>query len=865
MRKTVETMNMSKETELFNNAIDYFFGMNPAKRHWILLALYLAKNKKLTVIDNYAGDGFVMAQLDFDLVEISNPQKAEDWKQKGIHYRSIVATVVGEERVFIEDIYNSFDQNRPDDPNMGFFGKRRMEPDYLIGIAKNLISLSDEWYRQNTKWAIDSIMKKMIDYDHLVREFYQPKELTELALMLLDAHEGTVYNPYAGVCSYGAGLNSSCQYYGQEISNWSVVGKLIQFINSKTNTVVRQEDSVSDWRGENFDYIVATPPFNIKCDSKYRYSDFDFLARSSEDAKKKAIGIFRSGICFSARNDKNSPIVELVEKDWLEYVISLPQGLFATTAISSVMLVINKSKTNKGVVRFVDASDCFEKTGKKSILSTTDVINLLKNTQPGKSADINIADIKENKYIIAPAYYLSITKIEIPTGFELHTLSEYIRSVATKMIDEGDYRVLSSSLSNNVSSNGIIYAKDLEKKRLDKSYQTVNCNCLILNRSEILRSYFLISDNERVAIPSFYIPFDVDSTHLDPQYLLIEMQKDYFVSQVRRYGKTGSVVSTLRFNDFLELKILVPSLTEQRSIVEASNHSAKLALIEKLHLQEEIEKMKMDYMDEVRSRKHDMKSHICQLTSAIKNIEYDLVHKNDKDVFSSEKEWLDDMMEEVRNQTLAIKHLNTILDIFSREDKFGTPEIINIGKFLSENIVKGERYKVEHVIDYDALKDYGFDVPEKESNHEFLKGLIKVKLKYEIEDEDIEDANVFVAKDDLLRLFDNIINNAVSHGFTENRDDYCIRTNLTVNPQLNMFQIDITNNGTPLPIGLDKHRYGIKGEMAGRTGKTGEGGYIVKSIVEHYEGDYDIFTEEKGKKALTTVRILLPIHRTYGN
>jgi sensor histidine kinase regulating citrate/malate metabolism len=272
----------------------------------------------------------------------------------------------------------------------------------------------------------------------------------------------------------------------------------------------------------------------------------------------------------------------------------------------------------------------------------------------------------------------------------------------------------------------------------------------------------------------------------------------------------------------------------------------------------------MDYMDEVRSRKHDMKSHICQLTSAIKNIEYDLVHKNDKNIFSSEKEWLDDMMEEVKNQSFAIKHLNTILDIFSREDKFGNPEVINIGKFISENIVAGKKYKVVHNTDYDALRDYGFDVPEKESNHEFFKGLIKIKIKYELEDEEIEDANVFVAKDDLLRLFDNIINNAVTHGFTEDSKDYCIKTNLSVDPQRNMFQIDITNNGTPLPKGLDKHRYGIKGETAGKTGKSGEGGYIVKSIVEHYKGDFDIFTEDKGKHTLTTVRIFLPIYRTYG-
>ena len=76
-----------------------------------------------------------------------------------------------------------------------------------------------------------------------------------------------------------------------------------------------------------------------------------------------------------------------------------------------------------------------------------------------------------------------------------------------------------------------------------------------------------------------------------------------------------------------------------------------------------------------------------------------------------------------------------------------------------------------------------------------------------------------------------------------------------------MFQIDFVNNGNPLPKGLDKLRYGLKGEKAGVTAGTGEGGYIVRSITEHYGGDYDIFSETSGNVSLTTVRVFLPIYR----
>ena len=78
---------------------------------------------------------------------------------------------------------------------------------------------------------------------------------------------------------------------------------------------------------------------------------------------------------------------------------------------------------------------------------------------------------------------------------------------------------------------------------------------------------------------------------------------------------------------------------------------------------------------------------------------------------------------------------------------------------------------------------------------------------------------------------------------------------MSIDTEKNMFLIDFLNNGNPLPEGMDKVRYGIKGEKAGKTGGTGIGGSYVKKFVEHYGGDYDIFV----KDGWTVVRICLPI------
>ena len=115
---------------------------------------------------------------------------------------------------------------------------------------------------------------------------------------------------------------------------------------------------------------------------------------------------------------------------------------------------------------------------------------------------------------------------------------------------------------------------------------------------------------------------------------------------------------------------------------------------------------------------------------------------------------------------------------------------------------------------------------------------------------------IYVAPNDFKRLVNNILNNAKKHGFTNpNKKDYVVQINASIDVESGMYRIDFRNNGNPLPEGMNKMRYGIKGEKAGNTAGTGLGGNYVKSFVEHYGGDYDIYM----KDGWTVVRIFLPI------
>ena len=63
-----------------------------------------------------------------------------------------------------------------------------------------------------------------------------------------------------------------------------------------------------------------------------------------------------------------------------------------------------------------------------------------------------------------------------------------------------------------------------------------------------------------------------------------------------------------------------------------------------------------------------------------------------------------------------------------------------------------------------------------------------------------------------------------------------------------------------MPDGIDKERYGINGIKSKGSSGYGTGGFVVKSIAEHYGGDYDIFSRDSAGEKLTYVIVKLPIY-----
>lgn len=271
-------------------------------------------------------------------------------------------------------------------------------------------------------------------------------------------------------------------------------------------------------------------------------------------------------------------------------------------------------------------------------------------------------------------------------------------------------------------------------------------------------------------------------------------------------------------------------------------------------LGDKVQAMKTEYINEVRMRKHDMRPHLRQLASSQRLMLHYVDNASD----------FEELKRNLRNQLehshVALSSLSSIVDHLSDEDKFGTPEILNIDGLLTDievNHDESEGFTIEYDCDKESFRKHGYVIPELAEQLQLAKEQRLDIVKF-IQDKSREELPLFIsiAPVDFQRMVENIIENARKHGFTDHtRTDYYIGIDLSINTERNMYQIDFSNNGTPLPEGMTKARYGLKGEKAGLTGGTGSGGYIVKSIISHYGGDYDVFC----KDGITTIRIYLPI------
>lgn len=826
MKLNVENMSDSILTAKFIKAVDLFFGMNPSNPDWILVALYFSKSKCLEIKNNYSGDDFILVTLDSNL--ITNEDILQSLKKEKISSRSIIAHVPDDLDSELFAIYADGGEDESckfiNKSSLNIFDSKQMEPTYLFEICETMMSLSDEWFTDFSSKAVELIMSKISSMDLKHDQFSQPIELSDLVIDILDARGGKLYNPYAGICSYAYNLSPLIAFFGQELNyqayEYSMLNMLIRGKHHYSCVI---GDSVRDWLGkDDFNYIVSTPPFNIRCDGNCKTSDEDFFVRSSIDAKKKAIGVYRTSICYF--NSTLQTRKYIIDNDYLETVILLPSGIFPNTSISTTIIIVNKQKREKDMVRFIDATSCFVNHGRTKVLAKNAILGLC-NCKENSNIIIDVPNskISENNYNLFPNYYLKEEHVLCDNNSSVYYLNELISSYKSSAVTNTVGKQFKFSNSGK-SFPIIIDSKELSNcNESNVQYKYVTEDCLVVSMIGRIRYAYLKITGEAVLIPKNYEVYHVNTAIINPGYLISEMNKDYFINQLHRFATFDSIVSSISKKDFLDLKVAVLNNKEDQLQAFLSTEDTRLKEYS-LELDSLYKQRFDDLVLNQRQRKHAICQVLNELLPSVDNIQdFILSHDNvSKTSIVSPRsgKTLERYIEVVKE---GLEKVDKMVENFTRQEKFGVPKRFELSKFLKNYCAKkiDDHYKAIYI-------DNGLN------------------------------PIVNISQSDLSQMLDNLFTNAIKYGFNNSqRNDYQINVEIRFDESSNnSIAIKISNNGKPVSSSISLEKLFVWGEGHG----SGIGCCQVREIAEHYNGtaNYNEYTDDPLGFA-SEFNIVLPI------
>ena len=277
-------------------------------------------------------------------------------------------------------------------------------------------------------------------------EFFTPQEVSELLARIATHNKTKVRKVYDPACGSGSLLmqvakvigkeNVQQGFFGQEINqttyNLCRINMFLHDINYNHFSIALGDTLLEPqhWDDQPFDVIVSNPPYSIKWkgdDSPVLINDRRFAPAGVLAPKSKADLAFTMHMLSWLATDGAAAIVEfpgvlyrggaeqkirqyLIDNNYVDTVIQLPQNLFFGVSIATCIIVIRKNKTDNQVL-FIDASNEFVHEGNKNKLTEENIQHILslyvnrENVQHLSSL-INNTAIAENSYNISVNSYV---------------------------------------------------------------------------------------------------------------------------------------------------------------------------------------------------------------------------------------------------------------------------------------------------------------------------------------------------------------------------------------------------------------------------------------------------------------------------
>ncbi len=682
-----------------------------------------------------------------------------------------------------------------------------------------------------------------------------PSEVEDIIQMVMEEPAQDVYDPFMRT---GTNLfYANGEYHAQATNKYFMYTTMLWAgVMGMDSGHIEYSDCVNNWDATDCDFIMVTPEFGKEVvtsdgetESISSFSLEKVLGSMNIENRRALLLLPASALSSNGKTAKLRH--DITEANLLDTVVMLPANVFNKTSIAATIIYLKTGRKQGDPITFVDFSSFIEE--KEDLDEEKDTIDIERVKEAIDKNDknfineVSVSDVREREYEWYVPNYMDYVK-QVPAGYRkillsklLEPLEETDGSALIGCVVREDYLVSnpfeeyvqnpkpfkSSFISNLCEDKKDDDDDDGEDDEPDKYYSYKGTPFVVQYGEKELKTYyheFELGLFREVNVPKSCHAYRINPDLIDVNYLrLILAQIDKESNGELRRNGIKRWEGGKGINPVLHIPL---SLEEQRRIYEDAKLNAAVEKARKEGLDKAIDSMKQEYMMEVRMRKHDMKPFLSQLDSQAKLITFylDKIEGND-DVVTA-------IRQKLTGISNAVSELRLHLNRLTEEDIFGSPEVVNPLDILNELTGTFSNYSVALDVDTVALKEAQIDTPE-----------------------------IFISKVDFSTLATTIIENAVCHAFTGEDKNYKVLITLSYNASKDVFTIDFKNNGNPMPQGMDKFRYGLKGEKGAKSHGSGLGGYRVKSITRHYNGDYDVFCNRI--QNTTTIRVMFPKYNSH--
>ena len=301
-------------------------------------------------------------------------------------------------------------------------------------------------------------------------EFFTPQEVSELLTRLAVVGKKSVNKVYDPACGSGSLLLKSAKilgkenvrngFYGQEINlttyNLCRINMFLHDIGYDKFDIAC-EDTLTNpqhWDDEPFEVIVSNPPYSIKWagnDNPLLINDPRYSPAGVLAPKSKADFAFimhslawlatngtASIVCFPGifyRGGAEQKIRKyLVDNNFIDCIIQLPDNLFFGTTIATCIMVLKKSKKDNNIL-FIDASKECVKVTNNNKLTDENIDNIVKIFTDRKDIDyvaklVSNTEIGENDYNLSVSTY--VEKEDTREKIDIVELNKQIEEIVAR-------------------------------------------------------------------------------------------------------------------------------------------------------------------------------------------------------------------------------------------------------------------------------------------------------------------------------------------------------------------------------------------------------------------------------------------------